>query len=183
MSPERHPAEIRPATVADMPAVCDIVNHYIETSTVNFRTEPQTPQEWTLDLLHLQERYPWLVAEVDGQVAGIAYAGPWKARNAYDWTAESTVYVSPRHQRLGLGSTLYTHLLKSMEAQGFKSVVAVIGLPNDPSVRLHEALGYTARGTLRAAGFKHGGWHDVGFWQRDFTLPEPPRPVRPVTEI
>lgn len=95
MSPERHPAEIRPATVADMPAVCDIVNHYIETSTVNFRTEPQTPQEWTQDLLHLQERYPWLVAEVDGEIAGIAYAGPWKARNAYDWTAESTVYISP----------------------------------------------------------------------------------------
>ncbi|MEU3529467.1 phosphinothricin N-acetyltransferase [Streptomyces sp. NPDC038707] len=183
MSPERHPAVIRPATVADMTAVCDIVNHYIETSTVNFRTEPQTPDEWTTDLLHLRERYPWLVAEVDGVVAGIAYGGPWKARNAYDWTAESTVYVSHRHQRLGLGSTLYTHLLKSMEAQGFKSVVGVIGLPNEPSVRLHEALGYTACGTLKAAGFKHGNWHDVGFWQRDFALPVPPRPVRPVTEI
>lgn len=183
MSPQQHPADIRPATAADMLAVCDIVNHYIATSTTNFRTEPQTPDEWTKDLLQLRERYPWLVAEVDGVVAGIAYAGPWKARHAYDWTAESTVYVSPRHQRLGLGSTLSTHLLKSLEAQGFRSVVAVIALPNDPSVRLHEALGYTARGTLRAAGFKHGNWHDVGFWQRDFGLPAPPRPVRSVTEI
>jgi len=107
MSPERRPADIRRATEADMPAVCTIVNHYIETSTVNFRTEPQEPQEWTDDLVRLRERYPWLVAEVDGEVAGIAYAGPWKARNAYDWTAESTVYVSPRHQRgvrgLGIG--------------------------------------------------------------------------------
>nr|ADF81054.1 phosphinothricin acetyltransferase [Tobacco plastid transformation vector pSS33]ADF81056.1 phosphinothricin acetyltransferase [Tobacco plastid transformation vector pSS42]AEO95758.1 phosphinothricin acetyltransferase [synthetic construct]AEO95759.1 phosphinothricin acetyltransferase [synthetic construct] len=182
-SPERRPADIRRATEADMPAVCTIVNHYIETSTVNFRTEPQEPQEWTDDLVRLRERYPWLVAEVDGEVAGIAYAGPWKARNAYDWTAESTVYVSPRHQRTGLGSTLYTHLLKSLEAQGFKSVVAVIGLPNDPSVRMHEALGYAPRGMLRAAGFKHGNWHDVGFWQLDFSLPVPPRPVLPVTEI
>lgn len=183
MSRDRHPAEIRPATVEDMPAVCEIVNHYIRTSTVNFRTEPQTPDEWTKDLLASRERYPWLVAEVGGVVAGVAYAGPWKARNAYDWTAESTVYVSPSHQRLGLGSLLYTRLLKSMEAQGFRTVVAVIGLPNDPSVRLHEALGYTARGTLKAAGFKHGNWHDVGFWQRDFPLPAPPHPVRPVQDI
>lgn len=183
MSPERQRADIRPATVDDMPAVCEIVNHYIATSTVNFRTEPQTPDEWTKDLLALRERYPWIVAEVDGVVAGIAYGGPWKARNAYDWTAEATVYVSPRHQRLGLGTALYTHLLESVEAQGFRSVVAVIGLPNDASVRLHEALGFTARGTLKAAGFKHGNWHDVGFWQRDFALPAPPRPVRPVQEI
>lgn len=183
MNPARRPVEIRPATVADMPAVCDIVNHYIETSTVNFRTEPQTAQEWIEDLERLRERYPWLVAEVDGVVAGIAYTGPWKARSAYDWTAEATVYVSHRHQRLGLGSTLYTHLLTSMEEQGFKSAVAVIGLPNDPSVRLHERLGFTACGTLRAAGYKHGEWHDVGFWQRSFPRSDPPRPVRPTGQV
>lgn len=61
-------------------------------------------------------------------------------------------------------------------------MIAVIDLPNDPSVRLHEALGFTPCGTLRTAGFKHGEWHDVGFWQREFTLPAPPRPVRPVAD-
>jgi hypothetical protein len=61
-------------------------------------------------------------------------------------------------------------------------VIAVIGLPNDPSVRLYKALGFTPCDTLRTAGFKHGEWHDVGFWQREFTLPAPPRPVRPVAD-
>lgn len=103
-----------------MTAVCEIVNHYIRTSTVNFRTDPQTPQEWTHDLLNRGRRYPWFVAQVDGAVVGVAYAGPWKSRGAYDWTAESTVYVSHRHQRLGLGFLLYSHLLASMQAQGFR---------------------------------------------------------------
>lgn len=177
VSLKRCPAGIRPATAADMKAVCEIVNHYIETTTVNFRTEPQTPEEWTADLLRLQDRYPWLVADLESVVVGIAYATPWKARSAYSWTAESTVYTSRRHQRLGVGSALYTRLLECIEAQGFKSVVAVIGLPNDPSVRLHESLGYIHRGTLRAAGFKQDEWHDVGFWQRDFMVETPPRPV------
>lgn len=175
-----HPVEVRPATVDDMPAVCGIVNHWIETSTANFRTEPQTPQEWADDLRALQERYPWLVAEVAGAVAGVAYAGPWKARAAYAWTAEATVYVSPGHRRMGVGSALYGRLLALLEEQGFRSVVAVVGLPNEPSVRLHEAHGFTVRGTLTAAGYKHGGWHDVGFLQRDFALPDPPPPVKPV---
>lgn len=163
--------------------MCEIVNHYIRTSTVNFRTDPQTPQEWTHDLLNRGRRYPWFVAQVDGAVVGVAYAGPWKSRGAYDWTAESTVYVSHRHQRLGLGFLLYSHLLASMQAQGFRSAIATIGLPNDPSVRLHESLGYRARGTLKAVGFKHGDWHDVGFWQQHFDASNPPEAAGPVGEI
>ncbi|HEV2372276.1 MAG TPA: GNAT family N-acetyltransferase [Streptosporangiaceae bacterium] len=175
---------VRAATPADMAAVCDIVNFYIETTTVNFRMEPQTAQEWEADLRSCRDKYPWLVADVDGSVAGVAYSSPWKSRNAYDWCAESTVYVSPHHRGMGLGSALYSSLLASLESQGFRSVVAVIGLPNEASVRLHESLGYVHAGTIRKAGYKLGGWHDVGFWQREFaTGDEPPTPTRPFRDL
>jgi GNAT superfamily N-acetyltransferase len=87
---------------------------------INFRTEPQTPREWTDGFTCLRDRYPRLVAEADGEIAGIAYAVPWKARRAYDWTAEASVYVSHRHQRRGLGLALCPHLLKTLEAQGLQ---------------------------------------------------------------
>jgi phosphinothricin acetyltransferase len=175
---------VRLAQVADMVTVCDIVNYYIETSMVNFRTEPQTPQEWEDDWRRLRDRYPWLVVEVDGAVVGIAYAGPWKARKAYCWCTETTVYVSKDYRDKGLGATLYTHLLKALEAQGYRSAIGVIALPNPASVRLHEVFGYKHAGTIRAAGHKLGNWHDIGFWQVEFALgQESPQPIKPVADV
>ncbi len=173
---------VRFATEDDMAAVCRIVNHYIETTSINFRTAPQSPREWREDLLRHRERYPWLVAELDGEVAGLAYAGPWKERAAYAWCAETTVYVSHLHRGHSLGTALYERLLKLLEAQGFRSALAVIALPNPASVGLHEAFGFVPSGTLRAAGHKRGAWHDVGFWQREFAFPaddEAPPPNAP----
>jgi phosphinothricin acetyltransferase len=105
------------------------------------------------------------VAVVDDRVVGVAYAGPWNERAAYRWTVESTVYVEESAHRRGVGDALYTELLDRLRRQGFHSAVAVIALPNDPSVRLHERHGFAQVGELREAGFKHGAWHDVGFWQ------------------
>jgi phosphinothricin acetyltransferase len=105
------------------------------------------------------------VAVVDDRVVGVAYAGPWNERAAYRRTVESTVYVEESAHRRGVGDALYTELLDRLRRQGFHSAVAVIALPNDPSVRLHERHGFTRVGELREAGFKHGAWHDVGFWQ------------------
>lgn len=168
----------------DLLMICEIINFYIHTSTVNFRTEPQTPQEWEQDWRAHSARYPWYVVEVGGEVAGVAYATPWKARKAYDWTTETVVYVSDRHRGQGLGIALYTALLKTLEGQGYRSAMAVIALPNDASVALHESLGYEQVGQIHAAGHKLGGWHDVGFWQRTFTLSdEPPPAIVPLADL
>lgn len=158
---------VRAARADDLAAVCDMVNHYTSTTAVNFRTEPQTPQEWAADFEHSRERHPWVVAELPGtgEVVGIAYAGAWKARRAYDWTVESTVYVQAGLRRTGVGRALYARLLELLRAQGYRSVVAVIGLPNPGSAEFHEAFGYRNAGMLADAGFKLGAWHDVGFWQ------------------
>lgn len=166
MSAAEIPVEVRDAVAEDMQAVTDIVNHYIKTSWVNFRTQPQTSAEWTSDWERYRQRYPWLVAKHRERVVGIAYAAPFKLREAYDWCAEVTVYVSHETSRCGVGKELYQRLIPTLQEQGFHSVIALIALPNPPSVALHEAFGLQHSGTLRHVGFKLGEWHDIGFWQR-----------------
>jgi phosphinothricin acetyltransferase len=149
-----------------MPAFAAIVNYFIETTAVNFRTQPQSAEEWRDDWKSLSDRYPWVVAADGTGVMGIAYAGPWKARNAYDWSAESTVYVANGQHRRGIGRLLYDRLLPTLDAQGYRTTIGVIAQPNEASVALHESCGFRHAGTLKAVGFKYGQWRDVGFWQR-----------------
>jgi phosphinothricin acetyltransferase len=158
--------QVRSAIEEDLVRVREIVNHYIEHSVFNFRTEPQSIDEVRALWAQRHQQFPWLVAVVDDHVVGAAYAGPWNDRAAYRWTVESTIYLDPAAHRRGIGDALYTELLDRLHRQGFHSAVAVIALPNDPSVRLHERHGFARVGHLRDAGFKHDAWHDVGFWQR-----------------
>jgi phosphinothricin acetyltransferase len=178
---QRSGLQVRLATEDDLAEVCNIVNHFIEKSFVNFRTEPQGVDEWRSDWKRLCLRYPWLVASFDGRVVGVAYAAPWHGRAAYQWTVEATVYVDVSSQRRGVGDALYAELLGRLRRQGFHSVVAVIALPNEPSVRLHERHGFIRAGQLVEAGYKMDAWHDVGFWQCTLGSRSdgmsPPRPV------
>jgi phosphinothricin acetyltransferase len=177
---ERPGLQVRLAAEDDLAEVCTIVNYFIEKSFVNFRTEPQGVDEWRSDWRRLSSRFPWLVA-TDDRVVGVAYAAPWSEREAYRWTVEATVYVDPAMLRRGVGDALYTELLGRLRRQGFRSVVGVIALPNEPSVRLHERHGFVRIGELVDAGYKRGGWHDVGFWQCSLhsidDVPSPPGPV------
>ncbi|HSZ05773.1 MAG TPA: GNAT family N-acetyltransferase [Solirubrobacteraceae bacterium] len=166
---------VRSAQERELPDVCALVNHYIEHTSFNFRTEPQTPGEWREDWSATRSGYPWLTASVDGVLAGVAYAGPWKGRAAYSWCAEVTVYVANDSQRRGVGRALYGRLLRILDSQGYRTQVAVITLPNPSSVALHEACGFRHAGTLSGVGYKHGAWLDVGFWQRG----EPQRDIPP----
>jgi phosphinothricin acetyltransferase len=95
-----------------------------------------------------------------------------------------TVYVRAGHERHGLGRALSLRVLEILEKQGYRAIVAVIALPNDPSVALHESLGFELAGTLKSLGFKLGEWHDVTFWQRNSGDPaEPPGEIKPVSEV
>jgi phosphinothricin acetyltransferase len=166
----QHPGlQVRLATEDDLADVRDIVNYFIENTVINFRTEPQSLDEWRDNWMRRHSRFPWLVA-TDDRVVGVAYAAPWNDRAAYQWTVEVTVYVDPSSQRRGVGDALYTELLARLRSQGFHSAVAVIALPNEPSVRLHERHGFIRAGRLIEAGYKLGAWHDVGFWQRTFNI-------------
>jgi phosphinothricin acetyltransferase len=156
---------VRLAVEDDLARVCEIVNYFIENTVFNFRTEPQVVDEWRSDWKRLHSRFPWLVATSEDRLVGLAYATQWNHRIAYQWTVEVTVYVDAAAHGCGVGDALYTELLNRLRHQGFRSVVAVIALPNHPSVRLHERHGFIQVGQLTDAGFKRGGWHNVGFWQ------------------
>ncbi|MEU6859526.1 N-acetyltransferase family protein [Glycomyces sp. NPDC046736] len=172
--------EVRFARAGDAPAAAAILNHYIAESDANFRTEPYTAEEWAAQLEGAAGQYPYLVAETGGDVAGLAYAGPWRPKQAYAWTAEATVYLSPAHLGLGIGSLLYRELLARLEKQGFRSVMAQITQPNPGSEALHERFGFELLGSIRDAGYKRGAWHSVGIWQRQLAdLTDPPVPPAP----
>lgn len=164
--PARPAIAVRPLERADLPAVCGIVNHYIEHTTINFRTDPQTPAAWARRWSGTRATHPWFVATIDDAVRGVAYAGPWNTRAAYRWTAETTVYVAHDRRGQGAGRALYVALLEALSVRGFATTVAAISLPNPASVDLHESCGFVHVGTLRAVGFKLGHWCDVALYQR-----------------
>lgn len=156
---------IRAARDDDFPAIAAITNHYIATTAIHFGYEPVTATE----LAHKRAddaRFPWLVADDGGHVVGYAKAGTWRERAAYAWTCETAVYVAHDRHGRGLGRALVVALLDALARADFRSVVAGITLPNPASVALHERLGFTSIGVVRDAGWKHGRWHDVGFWQK-----------------
>ena len=109
--------------------------------------------------------HAWLVAEINGGLAGYAYGSPHRTRAAYASSCDVAVYVDPAHSRRGLGRALYAELLEGL-GEKFHAVFAGIALPNLASVGLHEAMGFTPVGIYREVGWKMGGWRDVGWWQR-----------------
>lgn len=168
-----------------MEAVADIVNEHIVGGWAHFGERTLVGAEWVAELRAYGERYPWLVAEQDGVIVGLAYGKTFNPRAAYDWTAEISIYLREGLQGRGIGSLLYGELIPTLDAQGFRCLVSGITTPNPGSVRLHEKFGFAHLGTLERVGYKMGAWRNVGSWQR---LVGPmddsePAPVRSVSEV
>lgn len=126
------------------------------------------------------QHYPWLVWDEGGDVLAYAYAGRFRERAAYDWIAETSIYVRPDVQGRGIAKKLYGALLEVMCLQGINEAVGVITLPGSASVAMHESLGFSAAGVWRHSGYKLGQWWDVGVWQKTLqTAATPPAPVIP----
>lgn len=170
---------IREARDEDFEVIASITNEYVTGTSIHFGYEPVSADELRASWRKGAGRYPWLVAEGDaGVVIGYAKAGTWRERAAYAWTCEVGLYVAPGHHRRGVGRGLYGSLLDDLARRGFRSAIAGITLPNDPSLALHEALGFEPVGTVQDAGWKHGGWRAVAFFQKRFaTGPEGPAPI------
>ena len=179
-------AVIRLADEADAGAMLAIYAPYVRDTAISFETEPPSEEEFQGRVRATLEVGLWLLCEAGGSVLGYAYAGRFHARHAYQWTVEVTAYVNADHHRKGVGLGLYTSLLGCLALQGFRRAVGVIALPNPASVGLHERMGFAPAGVLRAVGYKHGRWHDVGWWQRVLgehdPSPAPPRPPEALQE-
>ena len=173
-----HPAlAIRAAVRADAAAIAAVYAPYVTETSVSFETVPPSAGDMWLRM-SAEPRLPWLVATVDGAVAGYSYAAPHRARPAYRWSVDVSFYVGrPLHGR-GIGTALGEELLARLRVLGYVAAFAGIALPNPASIALHERLGFTPVGVYRSVGFKRGAWHDVGWWQR--LLREPPQdPAEP----
>jgi L-amino acid N-acyltransferase YncA len=156
---------IRQATLDDAAAICGIYNDYIANSVITFEEEAVSVEAMRGRIADVSGRYPWLLFEQEQQIAGYAYATAWRARAAYRHSVESTVYLSPRFQRQGIGTKLYRELLSRLRAQAVHQVIGGIALPNAGSVALHEALGFKKVAHFAEVGRKFERWIDVGYWQ------------------
>ena len=163
----------------DAAACAAIYAPFVDGSAVSFEERPPTEAEMAERIAAYAERYQWLIAERDGAVAGFAYAAPHRARAAYRWSVEVSVYVHAEHRRRGVGRDLYDALLPLLQSQGLTLALAGITLPNDASVALHEAVGFEPIGVYRGIGFKAGAWRDVGWWQCRLAEPGPGAPADP----
>jgi L-amino acid N-acyltransferase YncA len=150
---------------ADGPACAGIYAPAVNDGVASFEAVAPTAEQMSERIARVGSRYPWLVAAEGDDVLGYAYATEHRARAAYRWAADTTVYVSPRAQRRGVGRALYGALLPLLAQQGLYTAVAGITLPNDASVALHERMGFELVGHYRDIGFKHGAWRTVGWWQ------------------
>jgi phosphinothricin acetyltransferase len=160
---------LRPAKTADIPAITRIYAHAVEHGTASFELTPPDETEMARRMRDLMGKgFPYLVAEIDGVLAGYAYAGPFRSRPAYRLTVENSVYIAPDTHRRGIGRALLTALIEAAQANGFRQMIAVIGdsARQAASIGLHEALGFRHVGILEHVGFKHGRWLDSVLMQR-----------------
>jgi len=183
---------IRPASVNDAESIADIYNHYIRHTIITFEEEAVTGDQIAGRIDHLTRLgLPWIVAQGTSQLAasqqqtpsatgtdtataggdaapllGYAYAGIFRERASYRKTVETAIYLHPQAVRQGVGTTLYQHLFDRLKEKQLHRAVAGISLPNEPSVRLHEQLGFRYVGTFTEVGRKFDRWVDVGFWEK-----------------
>lgn len=150
----------------DVPAICDIYNHYVDTSIITLEEAPVSVDEMTSRVTSCMQSFPWLVCEAGDRIVGYAYANRWHGRSGYRYSVEVTVYVRQGEGRKGYGQALYAELFR-MLAGRYHAVVAGVSLPNEGSVRLHEKFGFRKVAHFPEVGRKFDRWVDVGYWQKD----------------
>ena len=150
----------------DAAACAAIYAPFITQTWVSFELEPPSAEDMAGRIARYGASHAWLVAALDGAVAGYAYGSPHRERAAYASSCDVAVYVDPARGRQRIGHALYAELLPVLAGKGFHAAFAGIALPNDASVGFHEAMGFTPVGIYREVGWKLGGWRDVGWWQR-----------------
>lgn len=159
---------IRDAAASDMEAAASLYAHHVRHGLATFEEEPPDAAEMTKRLAATRAgSFPWLVAEAGGTIVGYAYAGPYRARSAYRFTVEDSIYLRPDAMGRGIGSVLLESLIVRCTAAGARQVIAVIGdSGNAASIALHRRFGFAHAGLLKSAGFKFGRWVDVVLMQR-----------------
>jgi len=168
---------IRPVEPRDVEAMQRLYAPYVASTATTFKIEIPSVADFAERVREVITSHPWWVFEAESRVVGYAYGSKHRARAAYQWTSEVSVYVSPEVQGRGVGRLLYRRLFDALADRGYRQALGGITLPNPASVALHESVGFEPVGIYRNIGFKFGRWHDVGWWQKPLgagaTVPPP----------
>lgn len=171
---------IRLATSLDAVSILEIYAPYILNTSFTFETEVPTQEAFAQRIILYQENWPWLVCEIDGVVAGYAYAARHRERVAYQWCVESSVYIHDKFQQKGIAGALYAALFEILKYQGSRNVYAGITLPNDKSVSFHKKFGFEWVADYKNIGYKLSQWNTVSWWHlqlNDYSA-EPAVPIK-----
>lgn len=159
---------IRTASVSDAPKLLEIYAYYVEHTAITFEFESPTLEDFQSRIATTLQNYPYLVAEVDGEIAGYVYAGRFRTRAAYDWCVETSIYLDTKYQRMGLGRMLYERLEEILKMQNITNLYAGVADPVEEdesltrdSERFHEAMGYTTVARFQKCGSKFGRWYNL----------------------
>ncbi|MEM9569957.1 MAG: N-acetyltransferase family protein [Pseudomonadota bacterium] len=175
--------QIRRAVPSDAPFIADTYRPFVDDSWASFEQTAPDAEEIVRRIEAAGDLYPWLIAERDHSLA-YAYASPHRVREAYVSSVDTTIYCADGARGKGVGTALYKALINILAQQGYVMAFAGIALPNDASVRLHEAVGFECIGTYPSVGYKHGAWRDTQWWGRPLAQPcDPPAPILPVSAV
>ncbi|GBF32375.1 phosphinothricin N-acetyltransferase [Desulfocucumis palustris] len=156
---------IRLAAINDAEQILGIYSPYVENTAISFEISSPSLEEMEKRIQRLSTNYPWIVFEDGNQILGYAYASAHHERAAYRWAVDVSIYVKQNSRGGGIGKALYSSLLSILRLQGYYNAYAIITMPNDASVGIHEYFGFRKAAQFSNVGYKFGKWHDVGWWE------------------
>ncbi len=156
---------IRFADTSDAAAILGIYEEYIRNTRVTFEIEVPTLAEFSERMERITGQFPWLVCEIDGEIAGYAYGSKHGERAAYRWSADLSVYINEKYHRRGIATALYKALTEILRRQGYFTVYAGVSTPNPKSEAFHEAFGFRNLGEFKNVGYKLGAWCGVAWYE------------------
>ena len=175
---------IRPVSLDDAPALQAIYAGYVEDTVVSFETVAPDLEEFRERIRAISRDFPYLVYERDGRVLGYAYAHKCFERKAYDWDAETTIYLAPLERGNGVGRVLYGALIDILSLLGYRNLYAIIVSENVESCRFHERNGFKLFSVFHKTGWKKGRWLDVSWYERQIGAFEgAPSPTTSISEL
>ena len=175
-------AIIRLAEKRDVPGILEIYSPFVLNTSVTFEEIVPDEDSFWERIQGIMTELPYLVCEINGRIAGYAYASGYRSRASYRWSKEVSVYIHPDYQRKRVAHALYTSLNEMVRYQGIADLLAIITMPNEPSVAFHEQFGYRKCGEFSKVGFKLGQWQNVG-WFELFLQDESQAPKNPILTL
>ncbi len=159
-------SDIRSVSVSDAQAILNIYRPYVESTAISFEEKVPDVNEIRNRITAVTQNYPWLVYETEQELLGYAYATSFRARPAYRWTTEVTIYLTDNAKGTGIATELYQALFQDLVERRFNVAIAVITEPNPASERFHQKLGFRKIGVIESVGYKFSQWHNTGWWQK-----------------